>query len=133
MASGTEHPALESPGWAGAVELSQQRAQNSKQQPGIVERSMAIPRLDPEEVSGQVIETAALGRRAAIDIVGNAPARPREHQMGKLQGVEPDAVGNRHSRPGSCRFQQREVVAQAVVGDHRPVADEPVEVSQCLG
>ena len=53
--------------------------------------------------------------------------------MRKFQRVEPERFGHRHSSSSSGRLQQREVVAQTVVSDHRTPVDKAVEVPKRLG
>ena len=133
VASGGQHPALQTTRWRSATEPTQQRRQYKVQQASVVQCTVLLPRIVAEQVAGQFVETAAHRRAAAVNVGDDALPRSRERQVHKLQGIEPAHLRNRDSDLGPGRFEQWEVVSQSVVGDHRPPVHEVVQGPQGVG
>ena len=84
------------------------------------------------EPRGELIQAAAGRRAPAVSAADSAVPGAGIHQMRQIECVQPQPAWDLRSERGGCRVEHGEVVAEAVVSDHGPVADPSEETAQCF-
>ena len=121
VAAGAENPPLQTTGRVVLVQNLEEAHHNLLRQPGVFHSLVPLPFFGDGEVAEQMVNAPPGRRGLAPYAAEGVAARPRENQVGQLQGVQP--LPRRGGQAGlpQGHVQYREVKIEPVVGYQRQV------------
>ena len=129
MTGAAQNPSLEATRRGSLIESVKQGPHDLLGHAGVVEGVVLVAAAD-SELRRKLVKASARRRPMAVNTPYHVRASPGIDHVGQLQRVEPRP--SRQSKAHRCggSVQNDEVVAKAVVSNHRPVIDPPEELAE---